>query len=403
MTKTNDSKLTTLDEILKEGAKNVSTDKLYWGITNEAHRLEIEIENLSRKTEAKAKILADSLMDKNISFKEALRELNELYNRTVEVENKEIKINIIEILDVASAIVRDSMEQAECGIIKFNTKNKEIKNNNDDTAVKANEYGITVNGVLKINQEQEQEMGVINYLPVTFTGANFAPEFIEQVTKEVIKKMKEDHISFGKIQLPAGIIPVNDVNKVTSKAGSSVIMDKEGVVTAKVGDTSATTTKEEMICKVDNQTSNTEDIEVNKEKDSEASSITVNIKIPEIVQEIINSYVESLETMSKVLKEAEEEANCEIEALKGEVNSLKAENDKLKEQIKNDEEIDTKFFKEVSRYFKECKGEQLEKIYDREQVVLAKMRKILKETNAERATVLLNVLTKIIPALSIIK
>lgn len=127
MTKANDPKLTTLEEILKEGAKNVSTDKLYWGLTNEAHQLESEVETLADKTEAKARALADGLMDKNKTFKEALKELNELYNRTVELKNEEIRLNITEILDITRVIIADSMEQAECGVIKFNTKNKEIK------------------------------------------------------------------------------------------------------------------------------------------------------------------------------------------------------------------------------------------------------------------------------------
>lgn len=184
---------------------------------------------------------------------------------------------------------------------KYDTEMKEIKNTDGDTVVKVNEDGIVVAGVLKTNKEQDQEMGVINYLPVESIKCNLAPEFIKQVTEEVIKKMKEDHISFGKIQLPSEQIPI-DVNKDTSN--------------------------------VDNKTSNAEDIEVNKERDSEAFSITVNIETPEIIQEIVNTYIESLKVMSKAMKEFEEKANCKIEVLKGKVNSLKIENNKLKEGLK---------------------------------------------------------------------
>ena len=401
MTKISDSKLTSLEEILKEGAKNVSTDKLYWGLTNEAHQMEYEVEALADKTEAKARVLAEGLMNKNNTFEEALKELKRLNDLRNDITNEEIRQNITQILDITQSIIFKEMQQVRCDIRKFNNEDEAIKNTDGDNVMGTYKDGILVKGELKI-QKQEHETEVINYLPSANIKCNLAPEFIEQITKEVIKKMKEDHINFAEVKQPCKAISMND-NKITSKAGSSVIMDEKGVVTAKVGDTSVTTIKEGIIGKVDNEISNTEDIESNKEKGPETSPITVNIKIPEIIQELINSYVESLETMSKAMKEAEEKANCEIEALKGEVNLLKAENDKLKEELKNDEEIDTKFFKEVSRYFKECKGEELEKIYDREQAVLAKMGKILKETNTERATVLLNVLIKIIPALSIIK
>ncbi|CAM2078608.1 MAG: hypothetical protein NSGCLCUN01_02809 [uncultured Clostridium sp.] len=285
----------------KEKIEIRDTFQLYCKVMEEATELENEVDALAKRIEEKAQLIAGCLMDRNDTFGEALKELEELSELANGNLIKYLRENAIEILEMTQAIIFEKMEQAKYRNIKEYTEGKEIKNTDGDTTAKVNEDGITVKGILKINTEQEQEMEAINYLPAIFTEGSFTPEFIEQITKEVIKKMKEDHISFGKIQLPSEQIPI-DVNKDTSN--------------------------------VDNKTSNSEDIEVNKERDSEAFSITVNIETPEIIQEIVNTYIESLKVMSKAMKEFEEKANCKIEVLKGKVNSLKIENNKLKEGSK---------------------------------------------------------------------
>lgn len=122
------------------------------------------------------------------TLEEILKELNELYNRTVEIENKEIKLNAIEILDTTRTIITDLMEQAECRFIKFNTKGK--------------------------------EKGVLNYLPATFMEGVLTSEFIEQIIKEVIKNMKEYSSNFK--ELPIGNKIELD-SEVISKAGNSEV------------------------------------------------------------------------------------------------------------------------------------------------------------------------------------
>lgn len=325
----------------KEKIETRNTFELYCEVIKEATELENEVDALSKRTAKKAQLIADCLMDRNCTFEEALKELEELFELANGNLIEYLRKNAIEILKITQAIIFEEMEQAKCRNIKEYTECKEIKNTDGDTITKVNEDGIVVNGILKIKQEQEQEM-------------------------EVIKKMKEDHISFGKIQLPSEQIPI-DVNKDTSN--------------------------------VDNKTSNSEDIEVNKERDSEVFSITVNIETPEIIQEIVNSYIESLKAMSKAMKELAEEASCEIEALRNEVNSLKAENSKLK----NDKDIDIELYEEASNYFKNFKDEQLEFLKDIEKEKAVKIINCLGGTLIERAIIILNNLIKIIPCVSRVK
>lgn len=362
----------------KEKIEIRDTFQLYCEVMEEATELENEVDALAKRTEEKAQLIADCLMDRNDTFGEALKELEELSELANGNLIKYLRENAIEILEMTQVIIFKEMEQAKRRNIKEYTEGKEIKNTDGDTTTKVNKDGITVNGVLKINQEQDQEIGVINYLPVKYTKGVLAPKLIEEITEEVIKKTKEDHVSFGKMQLPNRQIAI-DVNKVTSNLGSSAIMDKEGI-----------------IGKVDNKISNTEDIEVNKERDSEAFSVTVNIETSEIIQELINSYIESLKEINKAMKELAEEASCEIEALRNEVNSLKAENSKLK----NDKDIDIELYEEVSNYFKNFKDEQLEFLKDIEKEKVVKIINCLDGTLTERATIILNNLIKIIPCIS---
>lgn len=227
-----------------------------------------------------------------------------------------------------------------------------------------------------------------------------APEFIEQITKEVIKKIKEERVNFEKLQLPSEQIPIVDVNKVKSNAGSSVIMDEEGVVTAKVGDTSVTTTKEGIIGKVDSKTSNSEEREIERG----GKSITVNIKTSDIIQELINSYVKSLEEIGKAMKEFGEKANCEIEALKGEVNSLKVENCKLKREriAESNEEIDIKHYEVVEEYLIRFKNTQLENLNDNDKRKVIRIVRELADIPSVSAISILDNCKTIIPCISIV-
>lgn len=222
MTQITETKLTSLEEILKEGAKKVSTDKLYWGITNEAYQMECEVEALANKTEAKAKVLAEGLMDKNNTFEEALKELKLLNDLRNNIKCEEIKENVTQILDITQSIILKEMQQVRCDIRKYNKEVETIKNTDGNTAMKINEEGITVNGVLKINQEQEQKMGVINYLPAETMKCNLDPRFIGQVTEEVIKKMKEPSLDFKELPIETKIkLDSKDVRKVENSSGAA--------------------------------------------------------------------------------------------------------------------------------------------------------------------------------------
>lgn len=222
MTQITEAKLKSLEEILKEGAKNVRTYKLYWGIINEAYQMELEVEALADKTEAKAKVLAEGLMDKNNTFEEALKELKLLNDLRNDIKCEEIKENVTQILDITQSIILKEMQQVRCDIRKYNKEVETIKNNVGNTGMKINEEDITVNRVLEMNQEQEQKMAAINYLPAETMKCNLAPEFIEQVTEEVIKKMKEPSLDFKELPIESKIkLDSKDVRKVENSSGTA--------------------------------------------------------------------------------------------------------------------------------------------------------------------------------------
>ncbi|CAM2079786.1 MAG: hypothetical protein NSGCLCUN01_04014 [uncultured Clostridium sp.] len=179
-----------IEQLENEKIEIRDTFQLYCKVMEEATELENEVDALAKRIEEKAQLIAGYLMDRNWTFKEALKELEELSELANGNLIKYLRENAIEILEMTQVIIFKEMEQAKCRNIKEYTEGKEIKNTDGDTITKVNEDGIVVNGILKINQEQDQEIGVINYLPAKYIG-NLAPELIEEITEEVIKKMKE--------------------------------------------------------------------------------------------------------------------------------------------------------------------------------------------------------------------
>lgn len=55
------------------------------------------------------------------------------------------------------------------------------------------------------------------------------------------------------------------------------------------------------------------------------------LETPEFLNILLNKFKDFFEEVLKATEEFEEKTNCEIEVLKSEVNSLKVENNKLKD------------------------------------------------------------------------